>query len=102
MNSMSKSAKWATIDDDPSVRRLRQAWFVAGMDGLGANDVEGVVQLLGEHIGQSITGKRIALLAPRGRGGPLWVSNGSPRSFRSSPLMSRLQTFWDPRSEGSL
>jgi len=39
---------WAVIDDDPSVQRMRQAWFISRLSGLGADDVEGVVGLLGE------------------------------------------------------
>jgi hypothetical protein len=39
---------WAAIDDDPSVQRMRQAWFISRLSGLGTDDVEGVVGLLGE------------------------------------------------------
>jgi hypothetical protein len=39
---------WAAIDDDPSVQRMRHAWLISRASGLGADDVEGVVGLLGE------------------------------------------------------
>jgi hypothetical protein len=39
---------WAAIDDDPSVQRMHRGWFIARPGGLGVDDVEGVVGLLGE------------------------------------------------------
>ena len=38
---------WAAIDDDPSVQRMRQAWFISRLRGLGTDDLEGVIGLLG-------------------------------------------------------